>query len=96
MKNKLYLLVISALILTISYKAENQTQDCSSKTFIGSYFEIPQALSFPEYELNMPYEVLLGYVALDTVCYYGNMNEFADFLTRQEYNDTLKTLMKHY
>ena len=78
------------------YIVKSQTTDCSSKTFTGSYFDIDYPSTFPEYTLDMPYEVLLGYVALDTVCYYGNSDEFAEFMSRQEYNDTLKTLMKYY
>ena len=57
---------------------------------------MPYTTTFPEYTLDMPYEVLLGYVALDTVCYYGDLDEYSDFISRQEYNDTLKTLMKYY
>jgi len=83
-------------MLALFYKAESQTQDCSSKTFTGSIFDIRYPSNFPEYTLDMPYEVLLGYVALDTVCYFGNKCEFSDFMSRQEYNDTLKTMMKHY
>ncbi len=95
-KPKLFSFFVIIIILSAFFSGKSQAKDCTSKTFTGSYFDIDYLTTFPDYDLEMPYEVLLGYVALDTVCYYGDWEEFADFMSRQENNDTLKTIMKHY
>jgi len=44
----------------------------------------------------MPYDVLIAYVALDTLSRNGNLNDIREFLKRQSYNDTIKYIYKYY
>ncbi|MFP4369330.1 MAG: hypothetical protein ACLFR2_07115 [Candidatus Kapaibacterium sp.] len=52
---------------------------------------------FAPLSLNMPLEVIFGYIALDSAIYYGSYNLLDEFLERQTtFNDTLQQIMKHY
>lgn len=52
--------------------------------------------SYPPYSLSMPFDVLISYVALDTISRYGNYGETIQFIKRQTFNDTLKKIMHYY
>jgi hypothetical protein len=43
----------------------------------------------------MPYDVIIGYLAFDTVRKHSTYDEFDEFLVRQTYNDTMKYIMKY-
>ncbi|HPI19687.1 MAG TPA: hypothetical protein PKY56_04890, partial [Candidatus Kapabacteria bacterium] len=58
-------------------------------------FEYPKYPYLPYYTTDMPYEVMLGYIVMDSVCNYGNALLLDDFISRQTYNDTIKTIMKY-
>ena len=91
MKKFIFILV---LISTIS-AAYSQYPPCMP--YRGYTFCTEQLSEFPPYSTDMPYEVLIGYIALDTVGYYGTLNDLHQFFGRQTtYNDTLKTIMKYY
>ena len=46
--------------------------------------------------LSMPYNVILGYIGLDTVSHYVTKSQFSDFINNQNFNDTLKSIMKYF
>lgn len=85
----LLLLLFSVFIL----KAQNPP--CQS-TFKGVTFESAEVASNPPLSIYMPYDVMLGYIAIDSVARYANKQDMIDFLSRQTYNDTIKTIMKYY
>lgn len=45
----------------------------------------------------MPYEVLISYLALDSLCTNGKYGDWINFLNNQTtFNDTLKTIYNFY
>ncbi len=61
-----------------------------------SYYSTPIIKKFPAYSTDMPYDVLLAYAAVDSMAYYENENKLMEFIGRQDYGDTLRTIMKYY
>ena len=89
-------IVISFFFLCIlSSTVYAQDTSCVGN-YPGLVFRTEKISQFPPYSMHMPYEVLIGYIALDTVCYNVWWNELEDFINRQTYNDTLRYMMKHY
>jgi len=58
-------------------------------------FEYPKYPYLPYYTTDMPYEVMLGYIVMDSVCNYGNALLLDDFISRQTFNDTIKKIMNY-
>lgn len=90
---KISLLLALAPIIIMS--AKSQAPPCYPEDSYITY-RFQNLTMFPPYSLDMPYDVLLAYVALDTVSHYGNSYEIRDFLKGQTYNDTLRKIMRHY
>lgn len=49
----------------------------------------------PPYNSNMSLDVFIGYLALDSLSKYAGYNEYNEFMNRQSYNDTLRTMMRY-
>lgn len=49
---------------------------------------------YPYLKSDMPFDVLIGYIALDSACRYGNAIDYLDFIERQKQTDTIKYLQK--
>ena len=86
------LIVFFLLVVTIS---KSQQPPCYPNDPYITY-HAQKLMMFPPYSLDMPYDVLLGYVALDSLTHYGNKYESKKFLERQTFNDTLQKLMRYY
>jgi hypothetical protein len=83
------------LVLFTVPKLTSQTIPCDTSYPYLAY-EFDYLKQYPPYSLDMPYDVLLAYVALDSISYYSNAYAAKLFLDRQTFNDTLKTIMKYY
>jgi len=58
-------------------------------------FEYPKYPYLPYYTTDMPYEVMLGYIVMDSVCRLGNMSLINEFLNRQTFNDSIKKIINY-
>ncbi len=93
-KNKFYkILLISFLILT--NQAFSQHPPCKPEEQ-NLTVEFPRLTTFPMYSTGMPYDVLIGYIALDTIAYHSNKLDYYNFIERQTFNDTLQKIMRYY
>ncbi len=88
-------LFIFFLFLFSVPKLTSQTVPCDSSYPYLAY-EFDYLKQYPPYSMEMPYDVLLAYVALDSISYYSNDYAAKLFLERQTFNDTLKTIMKYF
>lgn len=50
----------------------------------------------PPYSIYMPYEVLVGYIAFDSLTHYSYRDDQLEFLKRQTWNDTIKYIMRFF
>lgn len=69
------------------------------QTYVGNYYEINklQSNQFPPYSLSMPFDVLIGYIGMDTITHYGDYFATKNFINRQTFaNDSMKRIIKHY
>ena len=94
MKKKIIILLVLLSPVFAYLNVYGQHPPCKPD-YPGLTFSLAYLPSFPLYSTSMPFDVLLGYVAMDTVCNYGSAYEMYYFINRQDYNDTLKTLMKY-
>ena len=62
----------------------------------GTYFERAHLTTIPPLTTDMPYDVLIGYIALDSVRKHALLDDYRAFLNRQTYNDSIRTMLKHY
>lgn len=62
----------------------------------GVTYEFDTLSHFPPYTLGMPYDIMIGYYAIDTVARNASEEMVEEFINRQTYNDTIKTIMKYY
>lgn len=62
----------------------------------GLTYSYPHLDHVPNLTLDMPYDVMLGYIALDSLRRYAQIQDIKTFLDRQTYNDTMKYIMKYY
>lgn len=57
-------------------------------------YKFPNYTNIPLYSTDMPYDVLIGYIAMDSVCRYDSLWYYQEFFKRQTYNDTIKKIMR--
>ncbi|MDX9790572.1 MAG: hypothetical protein WC313_05555 [Candidatus Kapaibacterium sp.] len=63
----------------------------------GTVYGVPQLHEIPKLNTGMPYDVLISYIALDSIAYNATYNQIYEFLARQtSMNDTMRTIMKYY
>lgn len=93
MKN-IFCPVFAFVVLFLSLPA-NGAPPCYP-TWKGSHFHIPYHQDEPPLSTDMPLDVLIGYIAFDSVSTHGNRRQVFDFIHRQTYNDTLKTIMRYW
>ncbi|PKL85636.1 MAG: hypothetical protein CVV22_06955 [Ignavibacteriae bacterium HGW-Ignavibacteriae-1] len=63
--------------------------------FIGTHYETEVNASNPPYSDDMPEDVARAYRFLDSLTKNSDFEEFYGSLLRQDYNDTLQTVMKY-
>ncbi len=90
---KIYLLL--AIILATVVNLNAQQPPCYPQ-YNGLTFKLSNLDYVPPITLSMPYDVILGYLALDTLRRYANPDDIKAFFKRQSYNDTMRYIMKHY
>lgn len=88
-------LTLGAIINVGEVKGQlyNSAPTCLPKRSAPSY-RFPQLTSLP-IGPSSPFDVILGYIGLDSATHNAGRREAIDFVTRQTYNDTLKTLLKY-
>ncbi len=66
-------------------------------SYQGFYNTYDYPLLFPQYVSDMPFETLIGYVVSDSICKYGSLKLYTEFINRQLYNsDTLKYIERSF
>lgn len=63
--------------------------------YYGLTFNYSHLKQSPSLSSDMPYDVIFGYIALDSIRQNLSESEVSTFLNRQTYNDTLRYLMKY-
>jgi hypothetical protein len=92
-------ILLIALVLSLNFLLINKSFSQGfpgNPDYVGLSFSIDTLSQFPPYSLSMPYNVLLGYVAMDSICSYGYPPDVWSFLDRQTDGDTLRHIMRHY
>lgn len=90
-----FLTMIVINIISMSPSIFAQNSPCQNG--IPHYaFEYQDLTTFPKLHTDMDFTVLIGYIALDTVIKNVDYFDFYQFMKRQTYNDTIKTIMKYY
>lgn len=85
--------IILLFIITSSIPLMSQSE-CDS-VFFDVVLESQDLNEFCELNTGMPFEVLLSYIAFDSLCTSSNYNDWINFLENQNtFNDTLKTIYK--
>lgn len=62
----------------------------------GLFYEIPVNPTNPPFSTDMPYDVLIGYIAMDSLSKNVEIEDYYSFLSRQKYNDTIRTMMRYF
>ena len=89
-------LIISLSVLLVVTMTDSYAQllPCLPD-FYGNSYRMDENLNCPPYNSSMPYDVFIGYLALDSLSKYASYNEYEAFVERQVYNDTLRTMMRY-
>jgi len=95
MKRIFFLVVIAfCIIVNLNSKTYSQTPPCFPD-YKGLSYQMDDIVNCPPYNSNMPLDVFIGYLALDSLSTNANYNDYNEFLKRQNYNDTLRTMMRY-
>lgn len=95
MKRIFFLLAIAlCFIANINSKVYSQTPPCFPK-YPGLTYQMDDIINCPPYNSNMPLDVFIGYLALDSLSKYADYNDYNNFIARQSYNDTIRTMMRY-
>lgn len=62
----------------------------------GLNYEIPLNQNTPPYSTDMPFDVLIGYVAMDSLTKNVEIEDYYQFMMKQQYNDTIRTMMRYF
>jgi hypothetical protein len=95
MKTSRFLIALVALLMLSPSFLKSQFPPCDPD-LKSQTFSVDTIQSIPPYSLNMPYDVLLAYIALDSVCNHAPKNAYQEFIRNQTYNDTLRYIMRYY
>jgi len=89
----MFLSVVILLLLT-NLTLKGQNVPCYPE-YQGLFYTIQTNQTSPPFSTDMPLDVFVGYLAMDSLSKSVNLNDFNDFLWRQTYNDTIKTVMRY-
>ena len=90
MKNNLFILTGIALIsLFINFSLYGQNVPCYPE-YKGLFYSTQTNHSSPPFSTDMPLDVFVGYLAMDSLSKSINLTEFNDLLWGQTFNDTIK------
>ncbi len=88
----IFFITIIILLPSVSF---SQKPRCDS-LYMNLTFRTIRLKRVPPLSFYMPYEVMKGYIALDSISRNMDNNSFRDFLNRQTYyNDTIKNILKY-
>ena len=91
---KLFLILA---ILLINLPLLNAQAPPCFNVYQGLTFPIQKITNFPPLNTGMPYDVLIGYIVIDSVCVNADLDTVNNFLAKQIYdNDTIKYLKKFW
>lgn len=91
--------VINFIICIISFNLSSLLicQNTSSLPYYqGTFFNYPNLHTIPPITSDMPQDVMFGYSTLDSIRRNGDYSSFKDFINKQTYNDTIRTIFKYY
>ncbi len=88
------LILVIALLVNINTNAYSQTPPCFPE-YQGIYYQMDTLINCPPYNSNMPLDVFIGYLALDSLSKYASLDDYNTFINRQSYNDTLRSMMRY-
>ncbi|MBS3999574.1 MAG: hypothetical protein KGZ71_03740 [Desulfobulbaceae bacterium] len=94
---KLVLILTGFVLITLSFNSSlyGQNVPCHSE-YQGLFYTIQTNQTSPPFSTDMPLDVFVGYLAMDSLSKSIKLNDFNDFLERQTYNDTIKTMMRYF
>ena len=90
-----YLLVLFLMLSVLYLNLYSQNPPCdpnNNSLTIG----VNKLLYVPPITPSTPYDVIIGYLALDSVRHYTILKNVKEFINRQTLNDTIMTIMKYY
>jgi hypothetical protein len=90
---KLFLFLIIVILSVVTMYGQNPP--CFTD-YQGLVYGIPLNQNCPPFNTDMPIDVLIGYIALDSISKNVEIEDFYRFMSRQTYNDTIKTMMRYF
>jgi hypothetical protein len=91
---KSILVSIAFLLVLINYNLISQQPPCMPD-YYGLTYTYPVLQHIPQLTSDMPLDIMISYIVLDSVCKYGRLDQFNEFIDRQTYNDTIKKMMNY-
>lgn len=87
---------VAFLLLIVCFQCLSYSQQppCMSD-FYGLTVESAKLPNIPYLTTDTPYEVMLSYIILDSVCKSSSFKEVKEFLNGLDYGDTLKKIMNY-
>lgn len=95
MKKLLILFVFLSILVTENFNLISLGPPCYPEV-LGSYFYVPFNSNEPPLSTDMPIDVMIGYIALDSVVMNGRYNQLYNFIGNLSYGDTLKKIMRYW
>ncbi len=93
MKFKFITLLLVIFITSGTMELFSQNPPCKP-SYQGLTFEYLKPSVYPPLYTDMPYEVMIGYIAMDSICKNMILDSVDKFLKQQTFNDTIKYLKK--
>ncbi len=95
MKAEFLIIIICVLIYNLSSLLFCQNHD-NLPNYQGTFFYYSNISVMPPLNTDMPFDVMIGYIALDSLRRNGDYSLFKEFINNQTYNDTIRTIFKYY
>jgi hypothetical protein len=92
---KIFYFLLAALIILIANNNLHSQPPCAND-YIGIYYTLPRLTNYPPVTPSMPYDVMIGYIGLDSICRIViNTETCTNFIDHLGFNDTLQYFMKY-
>ncbi len=91
---KKFSLAFLLLVVCFSYLSYSQQPPCMPD-YYGLTVESAKLPNIPYLTTDTPYEVMLSYIILDSVCKSASFKDVEEFLNGLDYGDTLKKIMNY-
>ncbi|ROL60558.1 hypothetical protein D9V86_09240 [Bacteroidetes/Chlorobi group bacterium ChocPot_Mid] len=86
---------IVSILICANITILSQNPPCQEK-YLGLTLNFQKPPYFPYLTTDMPLDVMISYLAMDSLCKNVTSTEFYEFMDRQTFNDTVKYLRKLY